>query len=131
MLILCRGISSVLSLWGGQSCPQPAFSLRSRLDSTLALNVRCGRRLMNVVAGLAAALFLSVQLIDAQQRQFLDRYCATCHNDQLKTGGLSLAQVDLSRPGAHPELWEKVARKLHTGVMPPANMPQPSEAEIG
>src|SRR5262244_428880 len=65
----------------------------------------------------------------SSQRQFLDRYCATCHNEQLKSGGLSLVQVDLSRPGAQPELWEKVVRKLHTGVMPPPNMRQPSEAE--
>ena len=28
-----------------------------------------------------------------------------------------------------PEVWEKVVRKLHTGIMPPANMPQPSEAD--
>ena len=65
----------------------------------------------------------------SSQRQFLDRYCATCHNDRLKTGGLSLAQADLSRPGSQPELWEKVLRKLHTGVMPPPNMPQPPEAD--
>ena len=66
-------------------------------------------------AGLAATLLLSVPVkISAQQsnaaapgpsptssqRQFLDRYCATCHNERLKTGGLSLVQVDLSRLGA-------------------------------
>jgi mono/diheme cytochrome c family protein len=94
------------------------------------------------VAGLA--LLLSVQVtIHAQQsnaasaaasptssqRQFLDRYCASCHNERLKTGGLSLVQADLSKVGAQPELWEKVARKLHTGVMPPPNMPQPPEAD--
>jgi mono/diheme cytochrome c family protein len=65
----------------------------------------------------------------SSQRQFLDRYCATCHNEQLKTGGLSLVQVDLSKPGAQPEMWEKVVRKLHTGVMPPPGMPQPPEAD--
>src|ERR1044071_779501 len=93
-------------------------------------------------AGLAAALLLSVQVkISAQQsastghsptssqRQFLDRYCAACHNEHLKSGGLSLAQVDLSRVGAQPELWEKVVRKLHTGVMPPPGMPQPPDAD--
>src|SRR5262245_35193318 len=96
------------------------------------------------IAGLAATLLLSMQVkVSAQQsnaassgpsstssqRQFLDRYCTTCHNEQLKTGGLSLAHVDLSKPGAQPELWEKVVRKLHTGVMPPPNVPQPSEAD--
>src|SRR2546428_11234018 len=95
-------------------------------------------------AGLAATLLLSTQVqISAQQssaasagppptssrRQFLDRYCATCHNEHLKTGGLSLVQVDLSTLGAQPELWEKVVRKLRTGVMPPPNMPQPSAAD--
>jgi mono/diheme cytochrome c family protein len=63
------------------------------------------------------------------QRQFLDRYCATCHNDRLKTAGLNLAQADVSKPGVQPELWEKVVRKLHTGVMPPPNVPQPSAAD--
>src|ERR1041384_4460844 len=95
-------------------------------------------------AALAAALLLAAQVrMSAQQsnstsadpsptssrRQFLDRYCATCHSEKLKTGGLSLVQVDLSKPGAQPELWEKVVRKLHTGVMPPPGMPQPSEAD--
>src|SRR5262245_12577705 len=94
------------------------------------------------LAGLA--LLLSVQVtIHAQQsnaasagasptssqRQFLDRYCVSCHNERLKTGGLSLVQADLSKVGAQPELWEKVARKLHTGVMPPSDMPQPAEAD--
>src|SRR5882672_5424024 len=94
-------------------------------------------------AGLAATLLLCVQVrILAQpgnaatagspassQHQFLDRYCVTCHNERLKTGGLSLAAADLSRIGTQPELWEKVLRKLHTGVMPPPGTPQPAEAE--
>src|SRR5438046_3065694 len=103
------------------------------------------RRALKIgLAALPAMLLLSVQVqMSAQQshapsagpsptssqRQFLDRYCATCHNERLKTGGLSLVQVDLSRLGAQPERWEKVVRKLQTGVMPPPNMPQPSEAD--
>jgi mono/diheme cytochrome c family protein len=88
------------------------------------------------LAGLATALFLSAPVqIHAQQRnepgqrQFLDRYCATCHNELLKSGGLSLAGADSSRPGARPEFWEKVVRKLRTGVMPPPGMPQPSAVD--
>jgi mono/diheme cytochrome c family protein len=87
------------------------------------------------VAGLAATLLFSTQLpLSAQQaaashQQFLNRYCTTCHNDQAKSGGLSLVRVDLSRPGAQPELWEKVVRKVRTGVMPPPNVPQPSDAD--
>jgi hypothetical protein len=83
---------------------------------------------------LGAALFFCVPVqVHAQSRNaasaFLDRYCATCHNERLKSGGLNLVKADVSRPGAQPELWEKVVRKLRTGVMPPPNMPQPSGAD--
>src|SRR5262244_4060359 len=95
------------------------------------------------VAGVGSALCLALVHMQAQtpvapaaqspatssQRQFIDRYCVTCHNDRLKTGGLSLDRADVSRPDAQPEVWEKVVRKLHTGVMPPPNMPQPAKAE--
>jgi hypothetical protein len=72
---------------------------------------------------------LAAQSSASNQRQFLDRYCATCHNDRLQTGSLSLEHVDVSRPDAQPEIWEKVIRKLRTGVMPPPNMLQPPQAD--
>src|SRR5436190_21847526 len=87
------------------------------------------------VACISIALCLALLKMQAQtpapssQRQFLDSYCAACHNERLKTGGLSLDRIDISKPDAQPEVWEKVARKLRTGVMPPANMPQPPKAE--
>src|SRR5262249_39223072 len=90
------------------------------------------------VVGVASALCLAVVDMQAQtpgapatsgQRQFLDRYCATCHNERLKTGGLSLERVDVARPDAQPEVWEKVVRKLRTGVMPPPNMLQPPKVD--
>ena len=57
----------------------------------------------------------------------LDRYCVSCHNQKVKTAGLSLDLVDAATPGAEPEVWEKVVRKVRTGTMPPPNMPQPSQ----
>jgi len=59
-------------------------------------------------------------------RLVLDRYCVTCHNERLKTAGLTLDQIDVAFPGQRAEEWEKVVRKLRTGAMPPANAPQPS-----
>ncbi len=53
----------------------------------------------------------------------LDRYCATCHNEQLKTGGLVLRALDVTKAGERPEVWEKVVKKLRTGAMPPVGMP--------
>ena len=58
----------------------------------------------------------------------LQQYCITCHNQQLRTGGLVLSGLDVAQAGRQPELWEKVVRKLRTGAMPPAGMPRPDKA---
>ncbi len=61
-------------------------------------------------------------------RAVLNRYCVTCHNERLKTADLLLDQADVEHPGAAPELWEKVARKLRARAMPPQGAPRPEEA---
>ncbi len=63
------------------------------------------------------------------QRQFLDRYCMNCHSNAAKMGSLSLDASSLPAPAAAPALWEKIIRKVRTGVMPPPNAPQPPPAE--
>jgi hypothetical protein len=62
----------------------------------------------------------------SSHRGMLDRYCVTCHNQRLATAGLKLDEADVAHPGEGAEIWEKVVRKLRTGMMPPPNMPQPS-----
>ena len=42
----------------------------------------------------------------------VDRYCVSCHNARLRTGGLALDGLDAGRPGDRPEVWERVAEKL-------------------
>ena len=63
----------------------------------------------------------------AEHRVLLDRYCVNCHNDRLRTGGLALDSLNLDHVGEAPEVWEKVARKLRAGVMPPAGRPRPDQ----
>src|SRR3954454_5481874 len=64
-----------------------------------------------------------------RHRAVLDQYCVSCHNDRLKTAQLSLEHSDLAAVGDHPELWEKVVRKLRAGVMPPPDVRRPPLAE--
>ena len=64
-------------------------------------------------------------------RAVLDKYCVTCHNQRLKTAGLTLDAMDLAQLGEHTEVWEKVVRKLRTGAMPPAGRPRPDAALAG
>jgi cytochrome c551/c552 len=85
--------------------------------------------------GVAAIAFLtnhrpaSGQGTAPAQRAVLDRYCVTCHNDKLKTAGLSLQSLDIAAVGEHAEVWEKVIRKLRAGVMPPPGVRRPPVAE--
>ena len=79
----------------------------------------------------------------SEQRALLDRYCVTCHNDQLVNGdgpapsalvsqlratGLALDRLDVATIGEDAAEWENVVRKLRGGVMPPAGRPRPDEA---
>src|SRR5712671_6519114 len=65
----------------------------------------------------------------AVQRALLDQYCVTCHNDKTKKANLTLESLDLNTAGDHPELWEKVVRKLRAGLMPPPGARRPPLAE--
>ena len=58
-------------------------------------------------------------------KSVVDTYCVSCHNDTLRTSGLSLEGVDTARPAANAEVWERVVTKLRAGAMPPAGRPRP------
>jgi mono/diheme cytochrome c family protein len=78
----------------------------------------------------AAAGHLRVEAQQPQQAaaEVLEKYCVSCHNSRLKTGGLALDVLDISRAGEDAEIWEKVALKLRTGEMPPPGRPRPDAA---
>jgi hypothetical protein len=59
--------------------------------------------------------------------KFVTRYCADCHNGDIKRGGLNLDGIKTEGVGAHPKVWEKVVRKLAGRQMPPAGKPRPDE----
>ena len=80
----------------------------------------------------------------AAQRELLDRYCVSCHNQaivglpatagesllfaQLRELGLALDTENLANLAENPALWEKVVRKLRVGAMPPPHNPRPDKA---
>ena len=70
----------------------------------------------------------AAQAATVSNRALVDRYCVSCHNEKLKTGGLALDIVDIDHPSQAPEVWEKVAHKLRTGDMPPTGRPRPEPA---
>jgi hypothetical protein len=68
---------------------------------------------------------MKAALTPAAERALLDQYCVTCHNDKAKTANFSLQKEDINTVGDHPEVWERVIRKLRAGMMPPPGMPRP------
>jgi len=56
------------------------------------------------------------------------QYCVTCHNDRLRTGGMSFDGVDYANLAPHAEALEKAARKVFVGAMPPLGSPRPEPA---
>jgi mono/diheme cytochrome c family protein len=69
--------------------------------------------------------------IAAADPAFLTKYCVTCHSDRARAGGLVLDATAQEHVGTDLEVWEKVVRKLRTGMMPPSGMPRPDAATIG
>ena len=59
-----------------------------------------------------------------------DRYCVTCHNPRMKAGGLALDALKVADAAREPQTWEKVIRKVRTGMMPPGGAPRPDRATL-
>ena len=95
------------------------------------------RRLITVFALVAFGPALTCGQIPAasadQATAVANRYCVTCHNNKLKTGGLTLERLDVRNPtkggDAALETWEKAIRKVRVGMMPPQGAPKPTEQE--
>src|SRR5580698_8904345 len=65
---------------------------------------------------------------DNPARELVNKYCVSCHNDKLKTAGLSLDRADAEHPSNSQETWENVIAKLQSRAMPPPKLPRPDNA---
>jgi mono/diheme cytochrome c family protein len=64
----------------------------------------------------------------AAQLATIKQYCATCHNDRVKTAGVSFDNVTAEGIAQHADLFEKAVRKVRGRVMPPPGSRQPDGA---
>jgi hypothetical protein len=70
---------------------------------------------------------------DSPPQAFLRDNCIKCHNSTDTSAaalfaGLFFDQLDVLNVADDPETWEKVVRKLGSGMMPPASEPRPDPA---
>jgi cytochrome c551/c552 len=76
---------------------------------------------------------LAVALFGAEQppsppRVLINQYCVGCHNQKVKTAGVSLQALDPANVSQDAAIWEKVLRKVSAGQMPPTGLPHPQVA---
>src|SRR5690554_6077451 len=88
------------------------------------------------VAAAVAAMFLGIAFEPAaaasirEPNQVVQQTCVACHNQHTLQAGLNLQGFDTERPEVHPEIAEKMIRKLRAGQMPPREIPRnPEELE--
>ncbi len=80
---------------------------------------------IGLLAACAATVSAQTPADPATQKTIVTQYCVPCHNARLKTANLLLDQVDFAALGQHPDLGEKIVRKLRAGMMPPTNNRRP------
>jgi hypothetical protein len=109
----------------------PEGSARSRaLPALLALLGVClgGTRDGNVRASQTPAPAVRPATPSVPTSDVLDKFCVPCHNGRLKTAGLQLDSLDVTRVADNAQQWEKIVTKLRTGEMPPPGRPRPDAA---
>src|SRR5690242_11074727 len=73
-----------------------------------------------------AATAASSEMTPAAQKQVVQQYCVSCHNDEAMTGGVSFQHFDAKH--LDPSIAGVMVGKLKAHAMPPAGMPQPDAA---
>jgi len=68
----------------------------------------------------------------AEQNALVKQYCVGCHNDRNKdrTSGLSFQSFDAATIADHPDVAERMIRRLRAGMMPPVGAKRPEAATI-
>jgi mono/diheme cytochrome c family protein len=90
-------------------------------------------RIIALVAGafLAATVYpvaFATPPQPVEPRAVVDTYCIGCHNQRVRTAGLALDNLDISKPAHDAEVWERVITRLRAGSMPPQGRPRPDAA---
>src|SRR4051794_11865202 len=92
-----------------------------------------GLAALAILAPLTPAVAQGPEARDAFQKQvlpLLDRYCIDCHSKESPEGGIVLDRFeDQAAAVKDGQVWLRVRDAIEGRIMPPAEMPQPSQKE--
>jgi hypothetical protein len=66
----------------------------------------------------------------ADHKKMLMQYCTGCHNDKLKTAGMSVVPLDANNLQADQATWEKILHRVSLGEMPLRGAPRPPKEKL-
>jgi mono/diheme cytochrome c family protein len=92
--------------------------------AVIADNTSAKRQTSRVKPAMAVAHKTATLSVESQGA-LVQQYCAGCHSEKGKPGGLSLANFDPARIEENAEVVEKMIRKLRAGMMPPPGARRP------
>src|SRR5215510_7699881 len=84
-----------------------------------------------IVGGVAVSISSGSPQTTPAPQEFLQKYCLSCHTESSKEKGLvpiALDRLDFSKISKDAEVWEKIARRVSAGVMPPTGASHPDSA---
>src|SRR4051812_24127585 len=90
-------------------------------DRPAASGTRSGTLPVHAMAAAPEGAVSPAALTDVVQH-----YCVVCHNDAMLTGNISFQSFSVEKAEEHPEIAERMIRKLRAGMMPPPGAPRPS-----
>src|SRR5438093_844521 len=108
---------------GGPACVYPEPARHWRPGALMKAVLVSGSFVFFVASGAYAQPAATPGEVPA--RALVTQYCAGCHNDAVRSGGVSLARLDVSHAENDAELAEKMIRKLRAGLMPPPGARRP------
>src|SRR3954469_22132107 len=81
-------------------------------------------------APVAASPVAASTATPADHKKMLMQYCTACHNDRLKTAGMSVVPLDANNLQANQATWEKILRRVSLGEMPLRGAPRPPKEKL-
>lgn len=67
---------------------------------------------------------------NADRKKMLMQYCTACHNDRLKTAGMTVVPLDADNLQVNQAIWEKILRRVSLGEMPLRGAPRPPKEQL-
>ncbi len=100
------------------------------LASFAAFNRASAQSAQVAVNAPATATTAASDLTPADHKKMLMQYCTGCHNDRLKTAGMSVVPLNADNLQADQATWEKILRRVSLGEMPLRGAPRPPKERL-